>query len=122
MVEAAKDLITRTFTQRLSLGELARAVHASPYHLARVFRDQTGFTVFRYLNQLRLRFALDRLTEPAIDLAQLSVDLGFNSHSHFTDRFREAFGVTPSALRANPKPNRLLQLRKMLEASPALPR
>jgi AraC family transcriptional regulator len=122
MVEATKDLITRRFTQRLSLGELARAVHASPYHLARVFRDQTGFTVFGYLNQLRLRTALERLTEPSADLARLAVDLGFSSHSHFTDRFRGSFGVTPSSLRPEPQPNRLVQMRKMLEASPGLAR
>lgn len=120
MVEATKDLITRRFTEPLALNELARDVHASPYHLARVFRDRTGFTLFRYLMQLRLRTAVDRLAEPGHDLARLAVELGFSSHSHFTDRFRETFGITPSALRASPRLTRLSQLRKILEAPVAL--
>jgi AraC family transcriptional regulator len=120
MVEATKELITRRFTDRLSLAELAGAVHSSPYHLAHVFRERTGFTVSRYLTQLRLRTALQRLAEPAPDLARLAIELGFNSHSHFTDRFREAFGIPPSVLRADPRPARLAQLRKMVEAPAAI--
>jgi AraC family transcriptional regulator len=117
MAEATKELITRRFTEPLSLDELARAVHASPYHLARVFRDRTGFTLFSYLMQLRLRAAVERLTEPGQDLARLAVELGFSSHSHFTDRFRETFGITPSALRASSPLTGLSRLRKMLEAA-----
>ena len=33
-------------------------------------------------------------------LAEIALDLGFQGHSHFTARFRRAFGDTPSAVRA----------------------
>jgi AraC-like DNA-binding protein len=52
----------------------------------------------QYLTQLRLAHALDALPSTS-DLTQLALDVGFSSHSHFTSRFRRAFGTTPSRFR-----------------------
>src|SRR5262249_18771934 len=81
------------------LDDVARAVHTSPFHLARLFGERTGLPVHRYLTQLRLRAALDRLAGGASDLTALALDLGFSSHSHFADAFRREFGRTPSDVR-----------------------
>lgn len=83
-----------------SLAEIGVAVGVSPFHLARLFRNRTGLSLHGYREQLRLRMALDRLAEDHIDLATMAVELGFFSHSHFTDRFKEAFGASPSTARA----------------------
>ena len=74
-------------------------MHASPFHLARVFQQRTGLPVHRYLTKLRLRAALERLADGANDLTALALDLGFSSHSHFTDSFRREFGRAPSEVR-----------------------
>jgi AraC-like DNA-binding protein len=37
--------------------------------------------------------------EGAEDITGLALDLGFSSHSHFTDVFRREFGSTPSEIR-----------------------
>ena len=94
----AQEALNRRFREPTSLDELAREVHCSPYHLARVFRRETGRTIHAYLVQLRLREALERL-DRATDLTQLALSLGFASHSHFTDAFRGTYGVSPSSLR-----------------------
>jgi AraC family transcriptional regulator len=99
LTEAARDVIARRFTDNLSLSEIAREVGSSVFHLARIFKVRTGFTLHAYRNQLRLRAALDRLREPGIDLIDIALDLGFSSHSHFTETFRRNFGKTPSAVR-----------------------
>ncbi len=52
----------------------------------------------RYLTQLRLSRALSELPH-ADDLTELALELGFSSHSHFSARFRQAFGLTPSEFR-----------------------
>ena len=99
LVRAAETVLSQTFTQRLTLHEIAAAVGCSPWHLARVFRREAGTTLHRYRDQLRLRAAVDRLRDPGLDLTTLALDLGYSSHSHFTDRFRGAYGVPPSAVR-----------------------
>jgi AraC-like DNA-binding protein len=81
------------------LDALARAVHCSPFHLARQFRAATGETVSRYLLRLRLALAMERMAAGESSLARLAHDLGFAHHSHFSARFRAVFGATPSDVR-----------------------
>lgn len=99
LAEGTKALIARSFPQPLPLDRLAAALRTSAYHLSRVFRAETGFTVVAYQRSLRLRAALERLPTHAEGLTVLALELGFSSHSHFTETFRREFGVTPSALR-----------------------
>ena len=99
VIEAARDLIARRFKENLSLSDIATGVRTSVFHLARMFKARTGFSLHAYRNQLRLRSALERLREPGVDLIDIALDLGFSSHSHFTETFRRTFGKTPSAVR-----------------------
>jgi AraC-like DNA-binding protein len=110
LVERTKAVLTERALARDSLETIARRVHASEFHLARVFRERTGFTLHGYRTHLRLRLALERLYSE-VDLATIAGELGFNSHSHFTDAFRGVFGVPPSEARRD-----LRELRRMLEA------
>jgi AraC family transcriptional regulator len=104
LVEDAKALLTERATRRESLETLARLL------------AHTGYPLHAYRTQLRLRLALDRLADTPYDLAALALDLGFNSHSHFTDTFRAAFGVTPSDARLALDDGLRSQLRKSVEA------
>ncbi|HKO54527.1 MAG TPA: AraC family transcriptional regulator [Thermoanaerobaculia bacterium] len=99
-VEAARAAITRDFTRNATLREIAAEAEASPYHLCRAFRRLTGETMTSYRHSLRLRVALERLRDRRVDLATLALDLGYDSHSHFTRAFRRVFGVPPSRYRA----------------------
>ena len=89
--------------------DLARRLHSSAFHLARVFRAETGFTVHGFRQSLRLRSALERLSDHRNDLTALALELGFSSHSHFTERFRNEFGVAPSQVRDERLVRHLLQ-------------
>jgi AraC family transcriptional regulator len=97
--EAAKTYLASRLSERITLEGVAQAVHASPFHLARVFQQRTGIPVHRYLTRLRLRASLERLAGGASDLTALALELGFSSHSHFADAFRREFGRTPSDVR-----------------------
>jgi AraC-like DNA-binding protein len=94
--EAVKTYLAARMSERVTLDDVARAVHVSPFHLARIFQQQTGVPVHRYVTQLRLRASLDRLDG---DLTAVALELGFSSHSHFTDAFRREFGHSPSEMR-----------------------
>ena len=99
-VLAVQEVLAHRFTEPLTLADLGREVGASPYHLARGFRLETGWSIHEYRLQLRVRTAVDRLAGAPVDLARLALDLGFSSHSHLTDTFRRIFGSPPSAIRS----------------------
>ena len=98
LIDETKAVLLRRFGEPLSLDEIATAVGVSPFHLARLFRRHTGFSLHGYRTRIRLLHALDRIEEARGALTDHALDLGFSSHSHFTDAFRKAFGVPPGAL------------------------
>jgi AraC-like DNA-binding protein len=100
---------------RTGVLELARRVSVSPHHLSRVFKAETGQTISRYRNRLRVRLALERLAAGEPCLARLAADLGFADQAHLARVFRRELGMTPSLLR-----DRLLGREGAREGDPAL--
>ena len=80
--------------------DMAAEFGVSPFHLARIFRFETGFSVHQYLLQIRMNEALSRLHAGEPQLSRLALDLGFSSHSHFSETFRRHFGESPAQVRA----------------------
>jgi AraC-like DNA-binding protein len=115
-VEKAKAYLASRMSERVTLDDIARAVGASPFHLARVFQRGAGAPLHRYLTRLRLRASLERLADGANNLTALALELGFSSHSHFTDSFRREFGRTPSDVRRGASRRGLLEMSKNLKA------
>lgn len=116
LVERARDILARTYTENLPLAALARAAAASPFHLCRIFRRHTGRTLHDYRHALRLRAALDAVAQGTTDLAALALDLGYSSHSHLTQAFRASFGVAPAGVRRTLASRRIGELSRILTA------
>jgi len=108
LAEAARVRLALGFDRSESLGDLARSLDCSVGHLCRAFREHTGRTIHAHRDELRLRAALDRLQASGRPLAELALELGYASHSHFTAAFRRRFGMTPDWLRRRGTPRRIL--------------
>ena len=116
LVEATRLRVASRPGDAHSLTRLAREAGSSPFHLARIFRQETGLPIHRYLTRVRLALALARLEQGESNLSALALDLGFSSHGHFTAVFRSAFGAPPSRLRPRPRAHaRLRSPRTKLE-------
>ena len=116
VVDAVRELMARRFRESLSLADLGRRTGYSVFHLSRAFRQWTGLTLHAWQNRMRLLTALERVAEPGADLADVALDLGYSSHSHFTAAFRQAFGVTPTAFRATATAGRVRELAGRLRS------
>ncbi|MCZ6817130.1 MAG: AraC family transcriptional regulator [Planctomycetota bacterium] len=95
----ARVFLSERMRESQTLPDIARAVHSSPFHLARVFRRTTGLSLHKYLTRLRLREALQRLAGGESDLTRLAHSVGFSSHSHFSQAFRGEFNCPPGECR-----------------------
>jgi AraC family transcriptional regulator len=99
LVEAARALVAVQYREPLTTAGVAAQLSVSPFHLSRVFKEQTGVGLHQYITQLRLRRALVHLEDPRCSLIEIAIELGFSSHSHFTAAFRQTFRTSPSRLR-----------------------
>ena len=98
-VEHMKELMAGSPGRLVPLEWIAREAHYSRFHLLRAFHARTGYTLHQYHLHLRLRRSVGPLLA-GLPVADIAAELGFQGHSHFTARFRRAFGDTPSAVRA----------------------
>lgn len=98
-VEDVKEAITLFPTQQWTLDALARLANTSPYHLARVFKEDVGLPVHQYLLRTRLSKSLEAMQSTGTGLTGIAFDAGFSSHSHFTSCFRAQFGMAPAEFR-----------------------
>jgi len=111
-----KLLLREELSRKLSLQELAGRAGYSPYHLCRLFKRQTGLSIHRYRQHLRLCESLDLLVEfPQRSVAEIAHGLGFASHSHFSTAFHGHFALTPRAFRQRTNGRSLQELRKILK-------
>ena len=103
LVDDTKAYLATHSSEPLSLESIGATVGSSRFHLARLFRRLTGGTIHRHLTALRLRKSLGLLDAGEWGISEIALDVGFSSHSHFTQVFRTEFGVTPSVYRRNPE-------------------
>ena len=117
-MERVKEAIATAPSRKWNVARLAKLANLSPFHLCHVFRQMAGTSIYDYVLQERLAYALDAVLDGGADLTSIALDAGFASHSHFTARFRSFFGCTPAALRRTASAARLADLRKIVTARP----
>jgi AraC family transcriptional regulator len=88
------------FASELTLDDIAAAGCVSRHHMTRAFGTATGYPVMRYVRGRRLSEAARALAAGAPDILALALAAGYGSHEAFTRAFREQFGLTPEAVRA----------------------
>jgi AraC family transcriptional regulator len=98
-VEAVRTRLLADPAGKASLDDLARLTHTTPYHLARSFNEEIGIPIHQYRLRLRLALAIPLLLDTGRPAGRIALELGFSSHSHFTETFRRMTGVAPGALR-----------------------
>ena len=79
----------------ISVDELADLLNYSKFYFLREFKKLVGITPYQYLMDKRLEQAKVLLSKAKIDIAAISLELGFNDQPHFTRAFKKQFGVTP---------------------------
>lgn len=94
-----QDLIEANLDAVLSLETLADELNVSVRHLARVFRQSTGYTPHQYILRRRIERACALIDAGGLNFEEIAEAVGFAHHAHFTAAFRKIIGMTPSQFR-----------------------
>jgi len=90
-----RQILAERLADPPALQELGRLVGCSPFYLSRQFSETTGLTIQQFLRQARLERAAELLRDRSHNVTEAALEVGYNSLSHFTVAFREAFGCCP---------------------------
>ncbi|MEJ8798103.1 GlxA family transcriptional regulator [Trinickia caryophylli] len=97
----ALKLMEANVEDPLTTDEIAEAVGVSRRQLERLFRQYLGAMPSKYYLGLRLVKARLQLQRTSKSIVQVSLACGFASAAHFSNAYRERFGVTPREERRN---------------------
>lgn len=99
-LKRAVRLMEENLEVPLSTHHLAEAVGISGRQLERLFGKHLHTSPKQYYVELRLQRARNLLMQTDASVIQVALSCGFSSHSHFTRRYKQAYGMTPHTVRA----------------------
>lgn len=99
-IRRALDFLDAHHADRLSVDDLSRVTGLPRFVLMRRFKAQTGTSLYRHLQNVRLDRAAHALRTTEASILDVSLDCGFTDPGRFSRAFRERFGSKPAAFRA----------------------
>lgn len=93
------EYIKQHCNEDITLDEIAEISGFSKFHFSRLFRQYTGTSYYKYVNQKRIDYAEQLLIDPEISITEAAVQCGFNSISSFIRMFKQLKHCTPTEFR-----------------------
>lgn len=97
--KAEKVILDNIDQPQFTVPDFAAALHYSQRQLARIIKQLTGLTPVNFILEIRLQKAFSLLkTNTYNSVSEVMYEVGIESASYFTRKFKERFGVSPSEL------------------------
>lgn len=111
IVKQIIDYIEINLDKDLDLEKIAEKIGYSRFHLNRIFTEETGLTIYKYLQTRRLTLAAEKLVKTDQAITQIAYEAGYNSQQAFSLAFKQIYQYPPKVYRQMgifiPKQNRL---------------
>jgi len=101
VITKAKQFIREHYTEDLSLGQVAAAVHTSIFYFCKLFRKVTGTTFTEFVSRTRVERAKSLLLNPNLRVSEIAYEVGFQSLTHFNRVFKKVIGESPTEYRGH---------------------
>ncbi|NLZ19770.1 MAG: AraC family transcriptional regulator [Bacteroidales bacterium] len=99
LINRAKILISDQY-RTLSPEDLARQLCMGYSNFRRIFREYTGFSPAKYIQEVKLNRAKEALTNSSLPVKQVAYEMGYDNEDYFFTVFRRMTGMTPMQYRA----------------------
>ena len=104
IVDEMKEYVSEHLQQPLTLSDIASHIGYSKFHTSRVFKAETGMSLFEYIRRERLTASAHALRNGEKKILDVALDFMFDSHEGFTRAFSNGFGINPKKFSDYPNP------------------
>ena len=95
VIEQTIQYIKSNLSDELSLESLSERANFSPIYFHKLFKASTGRNLRNYIEEQRIKKAIELLTSTSKTLTQIAYECGFSSQSYFSYAFKRKKGSTP---------------------------
>lgn len=99
-ISAVINYILTNLDKSLTISELSQVAHMSESNFYRVFKNETGISPVSFVNNERIRKAMDMLRNPNISVKEVYLACGFESRSYFNRLFKKVSALSPQEFQA----------------------
>ncbi len=99
LINQSIDYIMQHLDEPLPLDAVAAQFHFSKYHFSRIFKEETGESVYAFIKRCKLdQSAVDMKLNPSKSITDIGLDYGYSA-SNYSSVFRKHHDVSPAAFR-----------------------
>jgi len=98
-----KRHIKEHFRDEINLDDLARIARVHPNYLCRIFKDQVGISISKYIQNVRINYAAMLLRDSNISISYIMSEVGYNNEKYFREIFKDKIGKSPQQYRTGIK-------------------
>jgi len=98
-IEDVMRYIREHIGEPLDRETLAEVAGFSVPHFHRVFTAHVGESAISYIRRVRLERAGRKLRMGAVDITEVALAAGYDTHAAFSKAFKQQFGLSPSEFR-----------------------
>lgn len=98
-IEEVMSYIRKNLTAVLDRETLADVAGFSVPHFHRIFTAHLGESAISYVRRLRLERAARKLRMGAVDITEVALAAGYDTHAAFSKAFKQQYGLSPSEFR-----------------------
>ncbi len=99
--EKIRSYVAANYATLLTREQIAADMGVTPAYVSRIFRQQSGITLWEYVNAYRIARARELLEHSDLTVTEIAFTVGFNDPAYFSRIFRKETGKSPVAYRAS---------------------
>jgi AraC-like DNA-binding protein len=92
-----KDILIQEYISIPKTVYLAKESGISERKLQRLFKQVFGISIYQFAMNIKMNEARKMLTTKKYSVSEVGYMVGYSNLSHFTEKFKEYFGITPKS-------------------------
>ncbi len=89
------EYVNDNFEKPMSLDAVAGEFHINSTYISRMFKKYTKVSFITYINELRIKKALELLKDTDLSIKEIAQRVGYNNLNYFYRNFKAVTGTTP---------------------------
>lgn len=98
-VSDAINFIYENYEETISLNEIAEVLNIHKVYLSRIFKEETGITISKFILKYRMNIAKKLMKTTTLKLYEIAEKVGYKNPQQFFVAFKREEGITPKSFR-----------------------